>query len=106
MAAALEVALLEDPGVAALRVGKHFPGVVVRVPEAKAVRAMALRGLGDLVQAPLRGLLGANTPGRVDICVGVDVEAVVVAARHALLVLREDDCVDMLPAAPDHERDR
>src|SRR6266403_4705025 len=37
MPAPLEVALLEDPGVAALRVRQHFPRVVVRVPKKEAV---------------------------------------------------------------------
>ena len=46
VAAAGEVALLEDPGVAALRVGEDLPGVVVAVPEEEAVGAVALGGLG------------------------------------------------------------
>src|SRR5580765_1833896 len=105
MAAAFEVALLEDPGVAAARVGKDFPGVVVAVPEEKAVGAVALGGLLDVVQAPLFGLLGAQAPCLVHFGIGVDVEAVVVAARHRLLVLGEDHRVHVVAAEADHERD-
>src|SRR2546421_6626265 len=57
VAAAFEVALLEDPGIAAVRIRKHFPGVVVRVPEEKAVGAVALARLADVVQAPFLCLL-------------------------------------------------
>src|SRR5258706_16214244 len=57
MPAPLEVALLEDPGVAALRVRQHFPRVVVRVPKKEAVGAVPLARLGEVVQAPLARLL-------------------------------------------------
>src|SRR5438270_1612475 len=57
MAAAVQIALLEDPGVAALRVREHLPRFVVRVPEEEAVRAVAFARLGDLVQAPFLRLL-------------------------------------------------
>src|SRR5712692_2977584 len=106
MAATRQVALLEDPGIAALGIGQDLPGVVVAVPEQEAVGAVPFRRLGDVVQAPLRGLLGALAPGLVDIGVGVDVEAVVVAARHAFLVPGMDHRVDMVAAEPDHQRDR
>src|SRR5438874_7052028 len=106
MPAALEIALLEDPRIAALWIGKHFPGVVVAVPEKEAVGAVALGGLADLVQAPFRRLLGAKAPGGVDLGVALDVEAVVVAAWHELLVLGEHHRVNVLPAAPDHQRNR
>src|SRR4051812_36292133 len=105
VAAAFEVALLEDPGVAAARVRKDFPGVVVAVPEEKAVGAVALGGLLDVMQAPFRRLLGAQPPGLIHFRIGVDVEAVVVAARHRLLILGEDHRVDVVAAEPNHERD-
>src|SRR5438132_1890694 len=69
--AAREVALIEDPGVAALGIRQDFPGVVVRIPEEKAIGAVALGGLGNVVQAPLRRLLGAQAPRLVDLLVGV-----------------------------------
>src|SRR5438874_7695532 len=106
MPAALEIALLEDPRIAALWIGKHFPGVVVAVPEKEAVGAVALRGLADLVQAPLRRLLVAKAPGRIDFGVALDVDAVVIAARHALLVLRQHDSVHVLAAEARHQRHR
>src|SRR5258708_19640412 len=104
MPAALEIALLEDPGVAALRVGKHFPGVVVAVPEKEAVGAVAFRRLGDLVQAPFRRLLVAKAPGGIDLGVALDVDAVVIAARNAFLVLDEPDGSHMLAHPPNHQR--
>src|SRR3954451_21510239 len=105
VAAAFEVALFEDPGIAAARGRKDFPGVVVAVPDEEAVGAVALGGLLDVVQAPLYGVLGAQAPGLVDFGIGVDVEAVVVAARHRLLVLCEDHRVDVGAAEANHERD-
>src|SRR5689334_18023751 len=104
MSAPFEVALLEDPRVAPARVGEDLPGVVVAVPEEKAVGAVALGGLLDVVQAPRLRLVGAQSPGFVDLGVGVDVESVVVAARHRLLVLGEDDRVHVVAAETDHQR--
>src|SRR5712692_1197476 len=106
MSATGKVALLEDPGVAAPGIGQDLPGVVVAVPEQEAVGAVAFRRLGDVVQAPLCGLLGAQAPGLVDVGVGVDVESVVVAARHAFFVPRVHYGINVVAAEPDHQRDR
>src|SRR5438552_3064474 len=103
MPPAFEIALLEDPGVAAFGIGEDFPGVVVGVPEKEAVGSVAGRGLVDVVQAPLLRLRVASPPCLVHLGVGVDVQAVVVDARHALLFLGVDHGVHMVAAEADHE---
>src|SRR5258705_298508 len=96
MPAAFEIALLEDPGVAARRAGEDFPRVVVGVPEKEAVGSMARRRLVDVVQPPLLRLRVARLPGFVHLGVGGYVQAVVVDARHTVFFLGIDDGIHMV----------
>src|SRR5882724_7942515 len=50
------IATFEHPAVAALRVGQNLPGVLISIPEIKAIGSMLDTRLTDLVQPPSRGL--------------------------------------------------
>ena len=52
MAFAFQIALLEQPAISALWIGKDFPAIVIHIPEEKAVGAVLQDWLADLVQIP------------------------------------------------------
>src|SRR5665213_3206 len=106
MALALEIAQLEQPGIATLRVGQNLPGIAVGIPEIKTIGAVLQHRLADLLQPPFLGLLDHDTVRLFDIRLGLDIEAVMVQQIHLGRALRIDDGIDMRPAQPDDQRDR
>src|SRR5437667_12410482 len=82
MAFALLVALLEQPAVAALRIGQDFPAIIVAVPEEEAVGAVLKMRLGDLLEVPCLGLGADDAVRLVHLLLGADVEPVVVEEVH------------------------
>src|SRR5260370_24819707 len=63
MPLALQVALLEQPAIAAGRIGQDLPAIVVAIPEEEAVGAVLQMRLGDFLELP-RLRPGANRPMR------------------------------------------
>src|SRR5665213_3569391 len=105
MALAGLVANAEEPAVAAFRIGQDLPAIVVDIPEIEAVGAVLEDRHADLGELPLLGLLHNRLVRRVDLLLGLDVEAVMVEEAHlaGLLGLHHGD--DVIAAEPDEQRD-
>src|SRR6516164_5017603 len=91
MSFALLVTLLEQPTIAAFRVGQDFPAIIVAIPEEEAVGAVLQMRSGDFFEAPLLGLCGDDAVRLIHLFRGADIEPVVVEEVHPSDVLAVDD---------------
>src|ERR1051326_290564 len=91
MALAFLVALIEQPAVAAGRVGQDLPAIVVAIPEEKAVGAVLKMRLRDFLEAPFLGPGADRAVRLVDFLLGANVEPVVVEEVHLVGLLTIDD---------------
>jgi len=100
-----KVTLLKDPVVAAFGVGEDLPSVVIEVPKVETVCAMTLNGFGDVFDGPFLSLLAAQLVRLIDLLVGQDIQTIVVAAMHFVLILDLHNGVDMSAAELHHHGD-
>jgi len=106
MSFALLVALLEQPTIAAFRVGQDLPAIIVTIPKEEAVRAVLKMRIGDFFEVPLLGL-GADDPVRlIHLFLGADIEPVVVEEVHSSDVLAVDDGYGVGATQSNEKRDR
>src|ERR1700730_7423406 len=100
------VALLEQPAVAAFRIGQDLPAIIVAIPKEEAVGAVLQMRLGDFLEVPRIGLGADGVVRLVHLLLGADIEPVVVEEVHPANVLAVDDRNRVRAAKPDQQRDR
>lgn len=84
MSAPFPVALFEQPGITARRIGDNFPSIVVKVAEEETVRVMLQRRFRNFGASPRFLLHFDNFIGGVYFFLGLNVESVRVEQRHDL----------------------
>src|SRR5439155_3424432 len=100
------VALLEEPAVAALRIGQDLPAIVVAIPEEKAVGAVLEMRLRNFLEVPLLGLVADGAVRRVDLILAENIEPVVIEKVHLVRLLAVDDRDRVRATEANQERDR
>src|ERR1700739_3874100 len=88
---ALLVTLLEQPTVAAFRVGQDLPAIIVAIPKEEAVGAVLKMWFGDFFEVPLVGLGADDAMRLIHLFLGADIEPIVVEEVHSFDVLAVDD---------------
>src|SRR5580704_8553863 len=106
MAFALLVALLEQPAIAAFRIGQDLPAIIVAIPEEEAVGAVLKMRLGDFLETPLLGLRTDDAVYIIYLFLAADIEPVVVEEVHFADVLTVNDGNGVGAAQSYEKRDR
>ena len=83
----LLVPLLEQPTIAAFRVGQDLPAIIVAIPKEEAVGAVLKMRFGDFLETPLLGLRTDDAVYLIYLFLAADIEPVVVEEVHFADVL-------------------
>ena len=78
VALALKIALVEDPGIAALGVRENLPVVAVQVDKMKAIGPVGGARFAHLGDAPFLGLFVSQAVRLIHVGIVLDIDAVVV----------------------------